>query len=206
MGARGQDSPARLTAAEFTARFQQVSRVLWTLAAGLLGDPAEAEDVCQEAFLAAYAKREQFDPATHFQAWMGRFIRNVVANELRKRARRATASTDPLVLDESVPAGEAAGLNGHGAGAVFTRESELQDTGAFDDALLAGLRELGEVPRSCLLLRTLRELSYAEIADLLAIPEGTAMSHVHRARHALRVKLTAELAPGAPPPRLGVQP
>src|ERR1041384_2629104 len=99
MAPRGGNPEARLSAAEFTARFQASARVLWTLAAGLLGDPSEAEDACQEAFLAAYAKRGQFEPETNFLAWMGRFVRNVVANEVRKRARRRTDSTDPVELD-----------------------------------------------------------------------------------------------------------
>ncbi len=206
---------ARLTAAEFTVRFQAGARVLWTLAAGLLGDPAEAEDVCQEAFLAAHAKREQFDPATNFQAWMGRFVRNVAANELRKRARRNTKSTDPLVLD-----GGTQPRNGNAfvgtqeterplsgrEPALHDDERELHYMEGFDDRLAAGLRELGEVPRSCLLLRTLRELSYVEISELLDIPEGTAMSHVHRARLALRARLTEDPAPPVRGSRQGVQP
>lgn len=179
MASNGRDSRAGLTAEEFSARFQADARVLWTLAAGLLGDSTEAEDVCQEAFIAAYGKRDRFEPGTNFLAWMGRFVRNVATNELRKRARRQTASTDPLVLDH------------HGssfAGSVRP-EDELYDKEEFDERLLAGLRELGEVPRACLLLRTLRELSYTEIAALLELPEGTAMSHVHRSRLALRAKL-----------------
>ena len=179
MASNGRDPVAGLTAEEFSVRFQSGARVLWTLAAGLLGDGAEAEDVCQEAFLAAYGKRDQFDPGTSFLAWMGRFVRNVAANELRKRARRQTASTDPLVLDRETAF----------AGAATRPEHELYDHEEFDERLLSGLRELGDVPRSCLLLRTLRELSYAEIAALLEVPEGTAMSHVHRARLALRAKL-----------------
>lgn len=179
MPSSGRESDAGLTAEEFSARFQSGARVLWTLAAGLLGDRAEAEDVCQEAFLAAYGKRGQFDPRTSFLAWMGRFVRNVAANELRKRARRQTASTDPLVLDRgpSIHIGAA------------RPEHELYDQEEFDERLLSALGELGEAPRACLLLRTLRELSYAEIAALLEVPEGTAMSHVHRARLALRKKL-----------------
>jgi len=175
MAPRGRVPREALTAEEFTARFQQGARVFWTLAAGLLGDPSEAEDVCQEAFLSAYGKRSQFEPGTSFQAWMGRFIRNGVANELRKRGRRQTATTDPVVLDQA-----------HATGAA---RSEGFDEDAFDERVVAGLRELAEVPRSCLLLRALHELSFAEIAALLAIPEGTAMSHVHRARLSLRARL-----------------
>lgn len=183
MAKRGRDPRVGLTADEFAARFQSGARVLWTLAAGLLGDPTEAEDVCQEAYLAAHAKRDQFEPGTNFLAWMGRFIRNVAANELRKRARRRTSSTDPLVLDEAH-----AGPDGPGSPLA-----PLYDEEAFDGRVVAGLRGLDEVPRSCLLLRVLRDLSYGEISALLEIPEGTAMSHVHRARLALREALDPSL-------------
>lgn len=178
MAPRGQTPRAGLTAEEFSARFQAGARVFWTLAAGLLGDPSEAEDVCQEAFLAAHDKRAQFEPGTNFQAWMGRFVRNVAANERRKRARRRTEASDPFVLDESGPARP-----------IGAADERLFDPDDFDERLLAGLAELGEVPRACLLLRVLREQSYAEIAALLELPEGTAMSHVHRARTALRAYL-----------------
>src|SRR5262245_20766471 len=176
MGQNGRIPRTGLTADEFCARFQTDARVLWTLAAGLLGDPTEAEDVCQEAFLAAYAKCDQFEPGTDFLAWMGRFVRNVSANELRKRARRRTASTDPVLLDQD-------------AGGSPTEAAVRLGSLAFYERLLAGLDELGEVPRACLLLRSLRVLSHAEIAALLSIPEGTAMSHFHRARVFLRAKL-----------------
>jgi RNA polymerase sigma-70 factor (ECF subfamily) len=51
------------------------------------------------------------------------------------------------------------------------------------------LGDVGEVARACLLLRTLEGLEYAEISRLLEIPEGTAMSHVHRTRRYLRDRL-----------------
>jgi RNA polymerase sigma-70 factor (ECF subfamily) len=185
MALRGREPRDGLTADEFSARFQQGARVLWTLAASLVGDPAEAEDVCQEAFLAAFEKRERFEPGTNWLAWMGCFVRNVAKNEARKRARRRTVRTDPTVLDahplpERPAQREPASLDA---------PEGLIDPESFDERLLSGLRELGEVPRACLILRAVSELGYAEIAALLGIPEGTAMSHVHRARIALRARL-----------------
>ena len=54
------------------------------------------------------------------------------------------------------------------------------------------MKRLEETARTCLLLRTLRDMPYREISLLLDIPEGTAMSHVHRARQAMRYFLTEQ--------------
>jgi DNA-directed RNA polymerase specialized sigma24 family protein len=66
-----------------------------------------------------------------------------------------------------------------------------EDQVIFDDLLMAELREIAAVPRACLLMRSLLELSYREISEALDIPEGTAMSHVHRTRTQLRRRLGA---------------
>ncbi|MEM6997175.1 MAG: sigma factor-like helix-turn-helix DNA-binding protein, partial [Myxococcota bacterium] len=57
------------------------------------------------------------------------------------------------------------------------------------DELADALQTLGETPRTCLLLKTVLELEYSEIADVLGIPAGTAMSHVSRARAKLKKHL-----------------
>ena len=54
---------------------------------------------------------------------------------------------------------------------------------------MRALRAVGEMSRACMLLRAVHQLSYREISELLGIPEGTAMSHVHRTREALRDRL-----------------
>ena len=59
----------------------------------------------------------------------------------------------------------------------------------FDDAVVGALEEISETARACLLLRTCEQLSYAQIAEMLEIPAGTAMSHVHRAKTLMREKL-----------------
>jgi RNA polymerase sigma-70 factor (ECF subfamily) len=60
----------------------------------------------------------------------------------------------------------------------------------FDDHVLRALGALEETPRACLLLRVINELSYKEIGRALDIPEGTAMSHVFRARRYLMERLS----------------
>src|SRR5690606_21981893 len=66
------------------------------------------------------------------------------------------------------------------------------EQGAFDDHVLKALGQLDEVARACLLLRTVHDLPYKQIALILEVPEGTAMSHVHRARQAMRRHLGAQ--------------
>ncbi len=173
----------RLTPDGFAARFEASSRTLWCIAAGVLGRSDQAEDVLQEAAIIAMTKLLHFDAGTSFTAWMGRIVRNVALNHTRRR-RHAAPVVDPHAL-EAVAApdqrGPAAPLSGTGElGAA--RE-------CFDDRVLAGLNTLDETARACLLLRTLLDMPYREISLALDIPQGTAMSHVHRARHQLRERL-----------------
>ncbi|MEO0587563.1 MAG: RNA polymerase sigma factor, partial [Planctomycetota bacterium] len=65
---------------------------------------------------------------------------------------------------------------------------------AFDDAVVAALGGLEPTARACLLLKTVHGHSYAEIGQMLGVPEGTAMSHVHRARKRMRETLTERKA------------
>lgn len=175
--------PARgpsLAPDEFSARFQAAARTLWLIAAGVLGDRNDAEDVLQEAAMIGLRKRSEFDPSTSFAAWMGGIVRNVARNYARKRVRRHTSPADPATLDRS-PAADQSGAAG----------------GGFDDRILRALGMLEETARMCLLLRTVSDMQYKEIAAVLGIPEGTAMSHVHRSRHAMREALTDQKGPNA---------
>jgi RNA polymerase sigma-70 factor (ECF subfamily) len=183
---------------DFVLRLEAAAPVLWTIAAAVLGDRGRAEDVLQEATMIALDKLERFDPTTSFAAWMGAIVRNVARNEARKTRRQGTASLPPDLLTACSDARAARGGAPEPAAAwpsIDGRGELAPDCGAFDDALLAALRTLRPVARAALLLRTVQGLDYEEISAVLAIPSGTAMSHVHRAREALRRRLSA---PGDP--------
>ena len=66
----------------------------------------------------------------------------------------------------------------------------------FDDQTRRALQQLDETPRSCLLMRTVLDMSYRQIAEALGIPENTAMSHVHRSRQRMRESLLASRREG----------
>lgn len=183
-------SDATSSPEEFAARFQESARVLWLIAVGIIGDRTRAEDVVQEAAVIALSKLDQFKAGTHFTAWMGQIVRYVALNHAR-REHRPAYSLDGDDADWAAPAAAEA----PDPATRLTPRGELPpDQDWFDDRVMRALKNLGEIPRACLLLRVIEGLEYAEIARLLDIPEGTAMSHVHRTRQFLREKL-AGMAP-----------
>jgi len=170
---------------EFAARLKESYRVLWIIAVGILRDPDLAEDAVQEAAIIGLQKREQFTQGTSFTAWMGQMVRNVSLNSFRKEKRRRTTSIDTEGLVDELRGG------GSGLPALRIGADGALPPGQrhFDDRLMKALATLSETARTCLLLRTIEELEYSEISRLLSIPEGTAMSHVHRTRTFLREQL-----------------
>lgn len=182
--AHGPAAPGGLDAQMLTTEFSAAAASLWTLAAGILGHRTHAEDVLQEAAMIAWQKRATFTPGTSFRAWIGRIVRFVAQNHRRRDRRRRT---EPFANDEldTAPAPAANAPQTEGIGWTH-------DPLDFSDPVLAALQRLKPIARSCLLLKVVGGHDYREIAALLGIPEGTAMSHVSRARDALAILLSPE--------------
>ena len=175
----------RLTPTAFATRYQSAWPTLWAIAVAVLGDRTGADDVLQEAAVIALEKLDQFDPQTNFPAWMGRIVRFVALNHGRRRSNMPAAHLDPVTLDRSASSKREA------AGAPLNNRGQIPpDQEDFDDRLMSALNMLDETARACLLRRTLMNMPYREISIALDIAEGTAMSHVHRARTALRQRLS----------------
>jgi RNA polymerase sigma-70 factor (ECF subfamily) len=188
------DGGTPLSPAEFADRFKASARLYWLVAAGVVRDASLADDVIQEAAIVALEKLDQFRPNSNLTAWMSQIVRNVAMNRARKEQRRRARSLDGSQArpgNEPVsPTIDAGASPGAGVGNDIDRR------------VLAALNEVGDAARACLLLRTIEGLDYAQIAALLEIPEGTAMSHVHRTRRFLRERL-ADMGPEAPTGRSG---
>ncbi len=173
-----------LTPDGFASRFTACSRTLWCIAAAIVGGPEGAEDVLQEAALIALRKIDQFDPDTTFSVWMAQIVRYVALNQARRRNRSRVRSVDPGHLDDRAAAED------HERRLELSAQGELgPDCEDFDDELLEALHQLDTDARACLLLRVVMDMPYREISQTLGLPEGTAMSHVHRARRALGERL-----------------
>lgn len=174
-----------LSLAQFEQRLGDARQTLWCIAAAILGRRDRAEDVLQDAVVTALTKLDQFDPSTSFSAWMGQIVRFTALNARRQEINKPIAQgADPDLAESHESICQVQAVDSFGR--------ITSDQKSFDDEVMAALAQLGETPRACLLLRTVRGLSYKEIARVLDLPEGTAMSHVHRARTALRRTLSPD--------------
>ena len=179
--------PEQLPREQFTALFTDAYGKLWSLAHALTGNRSEADDLVQEAALIGIQKYSQFSQGTNFTAWMGKIVRYQAKNHIAKLARRRTSSFDPIDMDqtENTRSEEKKPTIKESAAGDLTNLHE-----ALDDHVSRAVQTLELVPRACLLLRVLHELTYDEIGEILDIPSGTAMSHVHRSRVKIRKQIS----------------
>jgi RNA polymerase sigma-70 factor, ECF subfamily len=141
---------------------------IYAYAAGLLRDPAAAEEVTATAFERAYRKRSRFDAKRgSARAWLFGIARNAALDELRRRGRDAKLTREPV---------EAAGL----AGNDEAEQSELHVL------LETALGKLAAGERELVSLKYFAGLSNAEIAAVLGISESNAGTKLHRTINKLR--------------------
>ena len=178
-----------LSPAEFAALFEQSFRVLWFIALGFIHDRNLAEDVVQEAAIIALGKLDQFQRDTNFVAWMGQTVRYTALNLARRNRRHLNAAIDPVLLEADSAASPRTNAPAPPPLRLTAQVAMPRDQPAFDDRIVRALDSINETARACLLLRTIEGMEYRDIARTLDIAEGTAMSHVHRARAALRERL-----------------
>lgn len=160
----------------------------------------------------ALGKLDAFEAGTSVQAWLAQIVRYVALNHRRRDQRRRDqrrpgqrradqwpqiqTSRDRAPGLEPTPRLSLVGEDPEPVG-VSPRGELVPGQRHFDDAVVAALDQLGDTARACLLLRTVMDLDYREIGEILGIPEGTAMSHVHRARSRMRRTLGAARVEGS---------
>lgn len=147
------------------------------LAMGLMGNPDDARDALQEAFVKAYQALDRFELGRAFGPWFFQILRNQCRDLLRTRkARFRVEVVDDGLLElkpDSTPGSS-------------RRRRERAEARRL---LWSALERLPEEQREVLVLKELQGLRYQEIAGILEIPEGTVASRLFHARRALKKAL-----------------
>jgi len=154
---------------------------LYNFAHWLTQNRDEAEDLVQETYAKALKGFGSFQPGTNFRAWIFRILRNTF---LTSRTGLAATRTVPLENEDEPEQTVAVSRE--------TPESILLEQ-AGQQQVQAALEQVPVIYREVLLLCDVEEMSYQEIADTLAVPIGTVMSRLYRARKALRAALEQKM-------------
>ena len=137
-------------------------------------DEDEAADACQETFLKVWQAAEQFNPTSAFRPWLYTIAYNLCRSRFRhsEQVERYRAEQLATTADE------------------YTDTCELQlDNATLQRALFAVLETLPQESRTLFALRFEEELSIAQVAQILGIPEGTVKSRLHRLLNLLKQQL-----------------
>jgi RNA polymerase sigma-70 factor, ECF subfamily len=154
-------------ASAFDALVHAYTERAFRVAYRVVGHRDDAEDLVQEAFLAAYQYLDSFEVGRPFGPWLVRIVLNRGANLRRARARRSTEPETDWVSDAP----------------SALDESERRDMGRI---LQDALGTLSERQRVIVTMFDVDGLTSAEIGELLELAPGTVRWHLHEARRQLR--------------------
>jgi RNA polymerase sigma factor (sigma-70 family) len=148
------------------------SRRIYNVCYRFVGNRTEAEDISQEVFLRVYRTLGSYRSAHGgFTTWMTSVTRNLLIDHYRRTKRdRITDS-----LEDAMPVVE----NKESAGRRPDQQALL---GELSGQVQAGLTRLSPELREAVILRDLQQLEYAEIQQVLGVPEGTVKSRINRGR------------------------
>jgi RNA polymerase sigma-70 factor (ECF subfamily) len=154
---------------------------MYNYIARMTGDPAEAEDLTQDAVLRAHKAIGSFRGGATFQTWLYRIATNICVDALRRKRRHEgrTSSLDvPLRADEGEIAREVADRKAD--------PQELAQLAELRGEVTRAIAQLSPKLRSVVVLFDLQGLTYEEIAQALNLPLGTVKSRLFNARSRLR--------------------
>jgi len=168
---------------------EKYQRKLARLLSRFIRDPAEVEDVTQEAFIKAYRALPAFRGDSAFYTWLYRIGINTAKNYLMAMGRRAPTSTE-------VEVEEAEGFDeGEQLRDINTPESVLLSK-EIAETVNATIEKLPEELRKAIQMREIEGMSYEDIAQAMDCPIGTVRSRIFRAREAIAEQLRPLLGTG----------
>jgi RNA polymerase sigma-70 factor (ECF subfamily) len=163
-----------------TELYRRHERRVYNLALRTLGNPWDAADVAQEAFIKAFKNLDSFKGEARFRTWLHRIAVNAAYDYLRRQ--RAEPMDAEILDDLSGPTGPAAVV-------ASGRDGIDPAADGLSDPLRTALMKLDEGFRFAVVLCDLLGFPYSEAAQILGVQEGTIKSRIFRARETLAAAL-----------------
>ncbi|GAC1449174.1 MAG: hypothetical protein PVSMB10_00640 [Pseudarthrobacter sp.] len=153
---------------------------LYSAAMRMARNPADAEDLVQEAYTKAFSAFHQYKPGTNLKAWLYRILTNTYINLYRKRQREPLQSNSDTIEDWQLARAES-----HTSRGLRSAEAEALDHLPDSDVKRA-LQSIPEEFRLAVYFADVEGFAYKGISDIMNTPIGTVMSRLHRGRKMLR--------------------
>jgi RNA polymerase sigma-70 factor (ECF subfamily) len=154
----------------------------------IVNDPSDAADTTQDVFLKVFRGMKHFHGESSLKTWIYRIALHEAANRRRWWFRHKAQETqiEPVEIGECKFSGSGEDRLVDPGESPFEKFAHTEVRATVEQAL----QQVPEPYRTALILRDLEEMSYEEIAEVLAISLGTVKSRITRGRDALRKKLT----------------
>ena len=155
-------------------------RRIFNMSLGMLQDYEDANEITQEAFLAAWQGLPSFRGEACFTTWLHRITYNCCLRQLERRKRER--SLQAVIQEEQILA-------------EVSEEKQVADSIDLRDRQAIVREQMEKLParyRVVLILRHFQEMTYEEMATILSMPVGTIKTHLFRARNLLKERLLAQ--------------
>jgi len=154
--------------------YQSNCRRVYALCLRMVGNPAEAEDLTQEAFLTVLRKIRTFRGESAFSTWLHRIVVNLVLMRVRRKTLPKISREIPDESDRGAPSEELGGPDLHLAGSIDRIHLER------------AIEQLAPCHKVVVELHDVQGYKHKEIAQIMDWSVGNSKAHLHRARRRLR--------------------
>jgi len=168
---------------EFERLVTRYGRRVYAIAYRMTGNEADARDLVQETFVRVWRAWRRVDPEAQLEGWLYRIVSNLYIDLLRRRRGARVLSLDEPM---ATPGGDLLRERADPSADVERLVFDVTLDRRIQDALLALPTDL----RMVVVLSDVEGHAYEEIARMIRVPIGTVKSRLHRARRALRARLS----------------